>query len=60
VSASESLAAPEMGSRQEKRFLLPLIREKMRQEFGKPGYNATLASNLSQRYQNLAGASDNA
>ena len=51
IPLSEVLDAAEAGDAREKRFLLPLIRQRMMNEFSGSKYNRTLAANLAARYR---------
>ena len=54
VPLSEAMDAAEVGTPDERKMLMPLIKQKMMQQFKGGNFNKTLAANLAKRYQKLA------
>lgn len=54
VPLSEQMDAAEVGTPEEKKMLLPLIKQQMMAQFKDQNYNKTLAAGLAKRYQKLA------
>jgi hypothetical protein len=54
VPIDQVLDAAEIGTPDEKRMLLPMIKTKLQQQFKSPNFNKTMAIALAKRYQKLA------
>lgn len=59
VPLSEAMDAAEVANPDERKMMLPLIKQKMMAAFKDQKYNRTLASNLARRYQQLAAGGGN-